>query len=131
MVRLAKEALNGVEDGDLEDKYRWEQGFTLQAYMTNDSTEARAAFRREARRAFRCAGNRRGGTRMNLTYTPQQQAFRAEIREWLAAHVPRERLPSFDTEAGFAAHREWERTLHSGRWSMGTWPRELGGAAAT
>ena len=83
--------------------------------------------RREARRAFRCAGNRRGGTRMNLTYTPQQQAFRAEIREWLAAHVPRERLPSFDTEAGFAAHREWERTLHSGRWSMGTWPRELGG----
>ncbi|HHT8903091.1 enoyl-CoA hydratase family protein [Burkholderia cenocepacia] len=44
MVRLAKEALNGVEDGDLEDKYRWEQGFTLQAYMTNDSTEARAAF---------------------------------------------------------------------------------------
>ncbi|MCA7976013.1 acyl-CoA dehydrogenase family protein [Burkholderia cepacia] len=64
---------------------------------------------------------------MNLTYTPQQQAFRAEIREWLAAHVPRERLPSFDTEEGFAAHREWERTLHSGRWSMVTWPRELGG----
>ncbi|WP_175803585.1 enoyl-CoA hydratase family protein [Burkholderia ambifaria] len=51
MVRLAKEALNGVEDGDLEDKYRWEQGFTLQAYMTNDSMEARAAFveRRDAR----------------------------------------------------------------------------------
>ena len=44
MVRLAKEALNGVEDGDLEDKYRWEQGFTLQAYMTQDSGEARAAF---------------------------------------------------------------------------------------
>ncbi|MCA7884067.1 enoyl-CoA hydratase family protein [Burkholderia contaminans] len=51
MVRLAKEALNGVEDGDLESKYRWEQGFTLQAYMTNDSTEARAAFveKRDAR----------------------------------------------------------------------------------
>ena len=51
MVRLAKEALNGVEDGNLEDKYRWEQGFTLQAYMTADSTEARDAFveRREAR----------------------------------------------------------------------------------
>ena len=64
---------------------------------------------------------------MNLTYTAQQKAFRAEIRDWLAAHVPRERLPSFDTEAGFAAHREWERTLHSGRWSMVTWPRELGG----
>lgn len=44
MLRLAKESLNGVEDGNLEDKYRWEQGFTLQAYMTADSGEARAAF---------------------------------------------------------------------------------------
>jgi enoyl-CoA hydratase len=44
MVRLAKESLNGIEDGDLEDKYRWEQGFTYQAYMTGDSDEARQAF---------------------------------------------------------------------------------------
>jgi len=51
MVRLAKEALNGVEDGNLEDKYRWEQGFTLQAYMSQDSGEAREAFveKRDAR----------------------------------------------------------------------------------
>jgi len=44
MIRLAKEALNGIEDGDLEAKYRWEQGFTLQAYTTKDSSEARRAF---------------------------------------------------------------------------------------
>lgn len=44
MLRLAKESLNGVEDGNLEDKYRWEQGFTLQAYMSLDSDEARNAF---------------------------------------------------------------------------------------
>ncbi|MDH5339264.1 MAG: enoyl-CoA hydratase family protein [Rubrivivax sp.] len=44
MVRLAKEALTGVEDGDLEDKYRWEQGFTFEAYTMSDSQEARAAF---------------------------------------------------------------------------------------
>jgi len=44
MIRLAKEALNGVEDGDLENKYRWEQGFTLQAYLNADSTESRQAF---------------------------------------------------------------------------------------
>lgn len=51
MVRIAKEALNGVEDGDLEAKYRWEQGFTLQAYMSPDSAETRRAFvdKREAR----------------------------------------------------------------------------------
>lgn len=44
MIRLAKESLNGVEDGNLEDKYRWEQGFTLQAYMSADSAETRRAF---------------------------------------------------------------------------------------
>ncbi|TAM12612.1 MAG: enoyl-CoA hydratase family protein [Nevskiaceae bacterium] len=44
MIRLAKEALNGVEDGNLEDKYRREQGFTLQAYMSKDSAETRRAF---------------------------------------------------------------------------------------
>lgn len=44
MIRLAKESLNGIEDGNLEDKYRWEQGFTLQAYMHQESTETRVAF---------------------------------------------------------------------------------------
>lgn len=44
MIRIAKEALNGIEDGNLEDKYRWEQGFTLQAYSNSDSAETRRAF---------------------------------------------------------------------------------------
>ena len=44
MVRLAKEALTGIEDGNLEDKYRWEQGFTLEAYTLQDSQESRDAF---------------------------------------------------------------------------------------
>ena len=44
MVKLAKEALTGVEDGNLEDKYRWEQGFTFEAYTMGDSQEARDAF---------------------------------------------------------------------------------------
>jgi enoyl-CoA hydratase len=44
MIRIAKEALNGIEDGNLEDKYRWEQGFTLQAYINPDSAETRRAF---------------------------------------------------------------------------------------
>ncbi len=44
MIKLAKEALNGIEDGNLEDKYRWEQGFTLQAYSESDSQEARDSF---------------------------------------------------------------------------------------
>ena len=44
MIQLAKEALTGVEDGSLEDKYRWEQGFTLEAYTSPDSQEARDSF---------------------------------------------------------------------------------------
>jgi enoyl-CoA hydratase len=44
MICIAKEALTGIEDGNLEAKYRWEQGFTLQAYMSPDSAETRRAF---------------------------------------------------------------------------------------
>ncbi len=44
MMRIAKRSLTGVEDGSLEDKYRWEQGFTFEAYMLRDSAEARRAF---------------------------------------------------------------------------------------
>ncbi len=44
MVRIAKESLTGIEDGDLEDKYRWEQGFTYEAYTHPDSQETRDAF---------------------------------------------------------------------------------------
>ncbi|MNK77803.1 Acyl-CoA dehydrogenase [compost metagenome] len=64
---------------------------------------------------------------MDLTYTPAQQAFRAEARTWLAANVPSEPLQSFDTEPGFAQHRAWEAKLNEGRWGMVTWPTELGG----
>ncbi|NQV65963.1 MAG: enoyl-CoA hydratase family protein [SAR86 cluster bacterium] len=51
MIQLAKEALTGIEDGNLEDKYRWEQGMTLEAYTDGDSQEARDAFvdKREAK----------------------------------------------------------------------------------
>ena len=44
MISLAKEALNAIEDGNLEEKYRREQGLTLEAYMHTDSQEARDAF---------------------------------------------------------------------------------------
>jgi len=65
---------------------------------------------------------------MDLTYTPEQQAFRAEVRAWLDAHVPQEPLEHFDaTREGFEAHRQWEKTLKSGDWGMVTWPKEYGG----
>ena len=64
---------------------------------------------------------------MNLDFTPAQEAFRAEARAWLHAHVPAAPLPSLETEAGFAAHRAWEAQLAADRWSVVSWPEEYGG----
>ena len=43
-LRIAKQALNGIEPFDLEAAYRWEQGFTFEMYMHEDSQKARDAF---------------------------------------------------------------------------------------
>ncbi|MFM7066997.1 MAG: acyl-CoA dehydrogenase family protein [Gammaproteobacteria bacterium] len=64
---------------------------------------------------------------MNLAYTPAQQAFRAEVRAWMEANVPRHKLQTLEGAAGYAEHVEWERKLASGRWGMVTWPEEYGG----
>lgn len=64
---------------------------------------------------------------MQLTYTAKEQAFRTQIREWLAQHVPAQPLKSFDTAEGFEQHRLWEQTLATGNWGMVTWPKAYGG----
>jgi alkylation response protein AidB-like acyl-CoA dehydrogenase len=67
-------------------------------------------------------------TPMELRFTPAQEAFRHEVRSWLAAHVPAPRsLPSLDTAVGFEAHRAWEQTMFADRWSVVSWPEEYGG----
>ena len=43
-LRLAKEALNGIESQDVDRLYRFEQGFTLEMYLNPDSQRARDAF---------------------------------------------------------------------------------------
>jgi enoyl-CoA hydratase len=50
-VRLAKQALNGIELLDPNQSYRFEQGFTLELYTSPDSQESRDAFvqKRDAR----------------------------------------------------------------------------------
>ncbi len=65
---------------------------------------------------------------MDLTYSAEDEAFRAQVRDWMEVHVPDGPLPSFDaSREGFEAHRVWERTLHDGRWGMVTWPQAYGG----
>lgn len=43
-LRIAKQALNGIEAFDVDKAYRWEQGFTFEMYMHEDSQKARDAF---------------------------------------------------------------------------------------
>ena len=64
---------------------------------------------------------------MDLAYTPEQQEFRAEVRAWMAAHVPKEPLVTLECREGYDQHVEWERTLASGNWGMVTWPEQFGG----
>jgi alkylation response protein AidB-like acyl-CoA dehydrogenase len=68
---------------------------------------------------------------MDLTFSAAEEQFRAECREWLAAHLPRPPLPSGDTRAGFAAHLEWERALFDARYAVVSWPSEYGGREAS
>ncbi|CAM5371990.1 acyl-CoA dehydrogenase family protein [Streptomyces aurantiogriseus] len=67
---------------------------------------------------------------MDLAFTQEEEAFRAEARVWLEAHVPSVPLPSLETEAGFAAHRAWEAELAADRWSVVDWPTRYGGRGA-
>ncbi|MFK8912319.1 acyl-CoA dehydrogenase family protein [Streptomyces sp. YS-3] len=67
---------------------------------------------------------------MDLDRTAGEDAFRAEAREWLAAHVPAAPLPSLETAEGFAAHRRWEAELAADRWSAVSWPERFGGRGA-
>ena len=68
---------------------------------------------------------------MDLTFTEQEEAFRAEARAWLEENVPRPPLPSGDTREGFALHKEWERALFDARWAVVSWPQAYGGRDAT
>ena len=51
-LRLAKEALNGIELIDVKKSYRFEQGFTLELYTSPDSQESRDAFVEKRDAAF-------------------------------------------------------------------------------
>jgi alkylation response protein AidB-like acyl-CoA dehydrogenase len=67
---------------------------------------------------------------MDFDLSPEDEAFRREFRAWLAAHTP----PDVDVAATFEEAetlRDWQRTLHSGRWVGIHWPEEYGGRGAS
>ena len=67
---------------------------------------------------------------MDLTYPPEAEVFRGEIRAWLEAH-----LPAGWFDEGFSLEGEerkrfnemWVKQLYSGGWICASWPKEYGG----
>jgi alkylation response protein AidB-like acyl-CoA dehydrogenase len=67
---------------------------------------------------------------MDLAFSPAEEAFRAELRAWLAANAPAER-PAGTLAEEVAFLRDWQRRLHAGGWVGIHWPREYGGRGAS
>ncbi|HET9719042.1 MAG TPA: acyl-CoA dehydrogenase family protein [Solirubrobacteraceae bacterium] len=66
---------------------------------------------------------------MDLRLSDSEEAFREELRGWLADNHPGPE-PSGD-EAAFQFRRDWQRRLNEAGWAGVSWPREYGGRGAT
>jgi len=67
---------------------------------------------------------------MDLTYPPEAEAFRLEVRGWLEEHLPAGwGQPGFSLthEQRSAFNHEWTKKLAEGGWICASWPREYGG----
>ena len=73
---------------------------------------------------------------MDLTWSPEEEAFRTEVRDWLAANLPKENKALGDDEfdddpASFEFRRDWQRTLGEAGYLAMHWPKEYGGGGRT
>ncbi len=67
---------------------------------------------------------------MDLTFSEEEEAFRAELRAWLNANVPAQQ--EFDELADEVRYLvAWQRRMAEGGWVGVHWPREYGGRGAT
>ncbi len=72
---------------------------------------------------------------MDFNYTPEDQAFRTEVRTWLEANKkfapPPSNIMADEGEGDWAARVNWHRKLNDGGWVAVNWPKEYGGRGAT
>ena len=67
---------------------------------------------------------------MDLSYPPEAEAFRVEIRAWLEENLPQGWMePGFEMtgEERAAFNDEWPTKLFAGGWICAAWPTEYGG----
>jgi alkylation response protein AidB-like acyl-CoA dehydrogenase len=74
---------------------------------------------------------------MDFSYTPEQEAFRMEVRRWLADNLPPGLCiddPVDDwvprNREIFEQRRAWQRKMYTAGWVGIGWPREFGGRGA-
>jgi alkylation response protein AidB-like acyl-CoA dehydrogenase len=72
---------------------------------------------------------------MDFADTPEDEAFRTELREWLEKNLADfEAEESFDAEGikkMYERRRAWQRRMAEAGWAAINWPKELGGRDAT
>lgn len=72
---------------------------------------------------------------MDFNFTPEEEAFRQELRSWLQSHLPAgydpKHFDDIDADARFEYQRAWQKTAHQDRWVGIHWPEEYGGRNAS
>jgi len=69
---------------------------------------------------------------MDLTFSPQETAFRDEFRGWLSENQPPPEPPAdAGDDAHYARRRDWQRHMYDGGWAAPAWPTEYGGRGAS
>jgi len=72
---------------------------------------------------------------MDLSFTAEEEAFRAEVRAWLDANLPAEwrhrGVGGYREEEDEDIQREWQRRLYEAGWLTLAWPKERGGRGAS
>lgn len=66
---------------------------------------------------------------MDLSFTPEQDAFREEVREWIGQAMPPAMRTKASVDANFEMSEvmEWHKILHGRGWVAPHWPKEVGG----
>src|SRR5690242_11579455 len=74
-------------------------------------------------------------TTMDFAYTPEDEAFRAELREWLEKNIAafdEQPIPEVPGMTKLYAKRQaWQKVMAAGGWAAINWPKDLGGREAT
>ncbi len=66
---------------------------------------------------------------MDMQYSPEQLAFRDEVRAWIQSAMPAHIKEKADNGGNFEHEEimEWHKVLHSKGWVAPNWPEEVGG----